>query len=146
MTQAPAVELIGDANDNGLANMIGTLISQNLEDNKELSRDLARMDGRVALIAQDVGVSLTLHFSRGRLSIYDGIVGLPDITLRADSDEILSLSLVESTHFGLPDPRGEHLQKVAKAAWNGRLRLYGLVANLPLLARLNRLMAVDSSG
>jgi len=147
MTQhAAPVEWVGNASDNGLASMIGTLISQNLEDHQELRSDLARMHGRVALIAEDVEVSLTLQFMQGRLLIHDGIVGLPDITLRAGSDEILSLSLVESTTLGLPDLRGEHLQKVAKGLWQGRLRLYGFAANLPLLLRLNRLMAVSSPG
>ena len=135
MTQhATPVEWIGNASDNGLASMIGTLISQNLEDHQELRSDLARMHGRVALIAEDVGVSLTLEFTNGKLFIHAG------------SDEILSLSLVESTDLGLPDLRGEHLQKVAKGLWQGRLRLYGFVVNLPLLVRLNRLMAVSSSG
>ena len=140
------VEFVGSACDNGFANMVGTLISQNIEDHHELAQDLIRMRGRVALVAEDVGVSLTLQFANGQLFIHDGIVGLPDVTLRAGSDEILSLSLIESTPLGLPNVRGENLQKVAKALWQGRLRLYGLAANLPLVVRLSRLMAVEASG
>lgn len=141
-SDGPIVELVGNAENNGLASMVGSLIQQNLEDKPALKRDLNRARGRVALIAQDVDVSLTLHFTGGRLEIFDGILGLPDVTLRTGSDEIVALSLLESNRLGLPDPRGENIRKVFKALREGRFRIYGLLGNLPLVMHMSKLMAV----
>lgn len=137
------VELIGNANDNGLAMMLATLIGQNLTDHPELLDGFAQVRGRVALVAEDAEVSLTLHFRGGKLDVFDGILGTPDLTIRTGSDEIISLSLLESTLFGLPDPRGEHMQKVAKAVYDGRLRIHGLPTHLPLLLRMSKILAVS---
>lgn len=138
----PAIELMEGTENNGLAAMVAGLIGQNLTDQPALTRPFTELTGRVALVAQDVGVALTLHFRGGSLDVHNGIVGMPDLTVVTGSDEILSLSLLETTHFGLPDPRGEHLRKIARALLSDQLRIYGVVRHLPLLLRLSRILAV----
>ena len=138
----PAIELMEGAQDNGLAIMVAGLIGQNLLDQPGLAQRFAQMAGRVALVAQDAGVALTLHFQRGELRVWNGIVGMPDLTVVTGSDEIVSLSLLETTRFGLPDPRGEHLRKIARALTRDQLRIYGVFRHLPLLLQLSRLLTV----
>src|SRR4029077_5554385 len=101
------IELAPGAENNGLAGMLCALILQNLNDKPKKRDDFAKLRGRIAIVAEDAAVSLTLVFEGNMLTIYDGIVGVPDVTVRADSDDIVQLSLVELTPFlGLPNPRG----------------------------------------
>ena len=77
------------------------------------------------------------------LTADDGIVGIPDITVRADSEDILNLSLMELTpRMRVPDPRGETNRKVLRATREGRIHTYGALTNLPLALRLTRVMSV----
>ncbi|MGF1466871.1 MAG: hypothetical protein ACFCGT_12130 [Sandaracinaceae bacterium] len=137
-----AIELAPGAEDNGLALMLATLISQNVADHPERARDLEGLRGRVVIVAADAGVALTLEGGRRRLRVHDGVVGLPDLTIRADADVITDLSRMEAGPLGLPDPRGEVTRSIARAVREGRLRIHGLPLALPLLARLGHLLAI----
>jgi hypothetical protein len=137
-----AVELWPGAEDNGLAVMMATLVSQNIADHPERGEELGKLAGRVCIVAEDAGVALTMEFGDGRMRVHDGIVGLPDVTVRTDSEIITDLSRMENGPFGLPDPRGEVNQSIAKALRTGRLRIYGLPVGLVLLARLGHLLEV----
>ena len=140
----PVIELAPGADDNGLCHMVTGLIRQNIDDHAGKREDFERIDGRVAIVADDVGVSLTLHFESGRMTAHDGIVGIPDVTVRADSDDVINLSLVELTpRFGLPNLRGEKMKAVLEASRQGRIHVYGALANIPLMLRLTRLMSVN---
>lgn len=138
-----AIELAPDAEDNGLATMLSELLRQNLADHPEKQRDFDRLVGRVAIVAEDVGVSLTMRFTGGHVVVHDGIVGLPDVTVRADGDAIMQMSLVElDPRFRLPDPRGEGTRGLFKMQSEGRVHTYGTLMNVPLLVRLTRLMSI----
>lgn len=147
----PVVELAPGAHDNGLASMLAELVVANLLDNPAKAHDFTRLGGRVAIIAEDAGVSLTLHFQHGKLVVHDGIAGLPDVTIVAPSDEVMKLSLVELREvrlgrdrtLALPDPRGENARAIQKAVLERRVRIHGLLSNLPLLLRLTRVMSVS---
>jgi len=131
-----------DAQDNGLAHMVAELIRQNIEDQPGKADTLSRMRGRIAIVADDAGVALTLLFDGGRLRVRDGIVGIPDMTVRADSGQVVALSQVEFTAAGLPNPRGKHLREVVSASRRGDIQVYGALGNLALALRLTRLMSV----
>ena len=143
MTATPAIELATGAEDNGLADMIANLIRDNLADQVGKRKDFERMNGRVAIVARDIGVSLTLHFESGRLTVHDGIVGIPDVTVRADSDDVINMSLIELTRLGLPDLRGEKMRAVMASSREGRIELFGALGHLPLMLRLTRIMSVN---
>ena len=138
-----AVELAPGASDNGLAVMMATLLSQNLEDHPERGAIFERLTGRVAIIAEDADVALTMRFGARRAVVYDGIVGIPDLTVRGSAEAIADLSRMETGRFGLPDPDGEVNRAMARALREGSLRVYGLPAGLPLLVRLGALLALD---
>ena len=138
------VELAPGASDNGLASMLAGLVYQNLCDKPHKERDFARLFGRVAIVAEDAGVSLTMVFDRQKLVVHDGIVGIPDVTIRAQSEVIMDMSLVELTRrFALPNPRGEVQKRVSAAMRDGRVKIYGALANIPMLIRLNRIMSIN---
>ena len=93
--RAPKVLLAAGTEDNGLAIMLGDLVRQNLDAKPGKKADFAALDGRIAIVAADADVALTLVFERGpsgTLTIHDGIVGIPDVTIRGPSDAILALS------------------------------------------------------
>jgi hypothetical protein len=137
------IEVEPAAENNGLAQMISGLILQNLQERPEKRVDFARLRGRFAIVAQDAGVALTLEFTGNMLTVYDGIAGIPDITVRASSEDIVQMSLLELTPlWGLPNlftPSGRaFLQKTQ----TGRVRVYGGLLHVGSLLRLTRLLSV----
>ena len=50
---------------------------------------------------------------------------------------------METGRFGLPDPRGDVNRSMVQALRDGSLRVYGLPAGLPLLARLGTVLAIE---
>jgi hypothetical protein len=138
----PVIVLAPDAERNGLATMLASLVRQNLDDRPDKRASFARLNGRVAIVAEDIGVTLTLCFEGGRLVVHDGLNGIPDVTVRAPSEEIMKLSLVELGRRGLPDPRGAVAREMFRASLSGRIKVHGALGHLPLLMRLTRVMSV----
>ena len=140
----PAIHLAPGAGNNGLAAMLAGLVSQNLQDNPSKRRAFLSLRGRIAIQAIDISVSLTLVFDSGRLTVYDGVVGVPDVVVRAPSEHITYLSLVElDTRSGLPDPRGENTRHVINATRNGEIDVRGAASHILLMLRLTQVMSVN---
>lgn len=147
----PDVQLAPGAEDNGLAIMLADLVRQNLQAKPHKRGDFAAISGSVSIVADDADVALTLRFERGgRLTIHDGIVGIPDVTIRGPSDAILALSNMPlATRFGLPIPRPGDREGVKTASTvfglmrDGKLHVYGMAFHLPLVMRLTRVMSIN---
>ncbi len=144
-----AILLAPGAEDNGFAVMLSDLVRQNLEAKPHKRADFNRLDGVVAIVAEDAEVAITLRFSLGKLTVYDGIVGIPDVTMRGSSDIIMAMSNMPiATRFALPvAARGDAAAKqtvstVMRAMRSGDFRMYGALFNAPLLMRLTRVMSV----
>jgi hypothetical protein len=151
------VVLAPGAEENGLAIMLGDLVRQNLEAKPRKMADFDALEGRVAIVADDADVALTLVFRRGskrggvgHLSIHDGIVGIPDVTIRGPSEAILALSNMPlRTPLGLPfpgrgDPDGQKtVRDLSRAMFEGKLHFYGMLFHLPLVMKLTRVMSVN---
>ena len=73
----PVIVLAPDAERNGLATMLASLVRQNLDDRPDKRPSFARLRGRVTIVAEDIGVTLTLSFEGGRLVVHDGFAGIP---------------------------------------------------------------------
>jgi hypothetical protein len=138
-----AVELAPGADDNGLAVMMATMMSQNLLDHPERRADFERLVGRIAIVAEDAGVALTMELRGDRAIVHDGIVGIPDLTIRGSAELIADMSRMETGRFGLPDPKGPVNRAMLGALREGRLKFFGLPAGLPLLLRLGKVLAVE---
>ncbi len=138
-----SVSLAPGADDNGFALMLSQLIRQNVDERPEKAVALSKMWGRVAIQVMDLGMSVTLRFADGRLTVYDGVAGIPDITVRADAEWVTKMSLVEiHPRFGLPDPRGEVFQEIQRAEKAGEIETIGALSSPLLLLRLNQVMSV----
>jgi hypothetical protein len=145
----PNVELAPDAHENGLATMLADLVRQNLDAKPHKKADFVALRGQVAIVADDVDVALTLSFDRGKLTIHDGIVGIPDVTIRGPSEAIMALSnLPLATPLGLPIPNPRDREAVLavgtvmRAVRQGRLRVYGMAFHPVLLVKLTRVMSI----
>jgi hypothetical protein len=145
-----SIELAPRAEDNGLASMLADLVRQNLEAKPHKQCDFRALVGSVSIVADDADVALTLRFDHGRLTIHDGIVGMPDVTIRGGSDTIMALSnmpLVTRLGLPLPDPRDKEGVAVARsivlAMLHGTFHIYGMLFHLPMLMRLTRVMSVN---
>jgi hypothetical protein len=147
---ADSIRLAPGAGENGLASMLSDLVRQNLEAKPHKQGDFDALRGSVSIVAEDAEVALTLRFSRGELTIYDGIVGIPDVTIRGGSDTIMALSNMPLvTRFGLPLPNPRKKDEVAVARGvfdamrSGSFHVYGMLFHLPMLMRLTRVMSVN---
>jgi hypothetical protein len=141
---AARIEVMPEAENNGLAGMVAGLILQNLADRPDKRRDFARLIGRVAIVAEDASVAMTLEFQGNMLFVHDGIVGVPDVTVRAQGEDIVQMSLLELTpYFGLPDPRGAATKQILQKSRSGQVRVYGALLHVPLVLRLTRLLSVN---
>ena len=133
------------AEENGLAAMLADLVRQNLEAKPHKRGDFDALAGSITIIAEDAEVALTLRFDGGKLTIHDGIVGLPDVTIRGSSDTILALSNLPLTTVGafpLPSDREgrKTVRGIVSELTHGRFHIYGMAFHLPMLLRLTRVM------
>jgi len=148
---SPDVQLAPGTEDNGLAMMLADLVRQNLEAKPHKQGDFAALRGSVSIVADDADVALTMRFERGgKLTIHDGIVGIPDITIRGPSEAVLALSNMPlATRLGLPipDPRNPEAVKTMRllmgAMRDGSLHVYGIAFHLPLVMKLTRVMSIN---
>lgn len=147
---APAIDLAPGADENGLATMLAELVRQNLEAKPHKKKDFDALNGAVSIVADDADVALTMRFTGGTCRIHDGIVGIPDVTIRGPSDAIMALSNMPSVGpLGLPipsprDPESVRTMKTLLTALRARkFHIYGLVFHVPLVLRLGRVMSVN---
>ena len=165
MAPPPSIELAPGAEENGLAVMLADLVRQNLEAKPHKRSDFDALDGAVSIVADDADVALTLCFERGgarngagggasgggtRLTIHDGIFGIPDVTIRGSSDTILALSnmpLMTKLGLPIPNPRDKEAVKTMRSLLDamraGQFHVYGMVLHMPLVMRLTRVMSIN---
>lgn len=143
------VHMTPGAEDNGLACMLGDLIKQNLDGKPHKMRDFRKMKGTIAIVADDADVALTMRFDGKSVTLSDGIVGVPDVTVRGGADLIMALSNIPVTRpLGLPLPNpknAEHMEvmnQVVSAMKDGSFHSYGMWFHLPLMLRLTRVMSI----
>lgn len=146
----PSIELAPGAEDNGFASMLADLVRQNLQAKPHKERDFRALSGSIAIVAEDADVALTMRFARGALMIHDGIVGIPDVTIRGASDTIMALSntpLVTRLGLPFPDPRDKEGVAVSRSVMDamkaGRFHIYGLAFHVSMLLHLTRVMSVN---
>lgn len=145
------IRLAPGAEENGLANMLAQLVRQNLEGKPHKVADFEALAGSIAIVADDAGVALTMRFERGgRLTIHDGIVGVPHGTIRGPGEIIMALSdMPVATSLGLPipDPRDKQavsvVRSVVRALRKGELHFHGAVFHPGLFVKLSHIMSVN---
>ena len=142
------ISLAPGAENNAFAAMLADLVRQNLESKPHKKKDFDRLNGTVALVADDEAVALTLEFRKGTLVLHDGIKNVPDVTVRGTSDAIMALSNVPLTRpLALPLPTDrtslEVMRDMVRATRTGELRIYGMLRHFGLMSKLTRVMSVN---
>ncbi len=144
----PIIDLAPGADDNPLASRLADRIRENLESKPKKKSDFRALRGSVLVVAQDTGTALTMRFDHGRLTIHEGTVGIPSVTLLGDEEVLMNLSDVGiSRWLGFPAviPRTSSratLWDVGRAVAAGRLTIYGLLAHPRFLLFLLRVLSV----
>lgn len=124
----------------GLAELLGTLIEQNL------ARDLARYrllkPATVAVGAPDAGVVVTLRFGRGEVTIANGADPRAGVVVRAEAHDLFGLAGAP-LRLGLPDPFSREGRVVLGRILRGHIHVHGLISRLPTVRRLTMLLSAN---
>lgn len=144
MPRSPCIELAPDAADHAFAQMLATLVRQNLDDTPRKAERATTLAGEVAIVVTDLDLAVTIRFDHGRIVFHGGLVGRPDVTVRAGSDWVAKLSLVERLPgpVYLPDPRGPVAREVREAERRGEVVTQAPLSATGLALGLSELLSV----
>ncbi len=129
-----------DPSPNGLAELLGGLISSNLE--REPSRMRLLRSAVVRISAVDAEVGATISISSISVVISSHLREGADLDVSASSMGLLVLAAVP-LRFGMPDPAKKAGRAVIWALLRRKIRVRGLIRHPVKLARLNELLSVN---
>ena len=95
----------------------------------------------IGLQVSDVDIKLTLYFSEGSLTIFNGVTADVGLDTTTDSGTIMNLSN-QRIRWGLPYYFDETGKEILAAMKSGRLKVKGVRRFLPALIRFSRVMSV----
>ncbi len=144
----PIIDLAPGAEDNPLAVELAARIRTNVAAHPKKRADFRSLRGSVLVVAQDEGESLTLRFDHGRLTIHDGNVGIPWVTLCADLAVLRALPDVPLSRFlRLPlvgswtGEAGTTARRLLGQLATGEIKVYGLTAHPRTVVCLLRVLS-----
>ena len=122
------------ADDNPLAAWAAERVRDNVAATQQARRDFYNIRAAVVLVAPDRRLQATLRFDHGYLTIHDGMIGIPDVTLCGDYEVLMGLESVPVSRIGrLPLPPVSDL-------FSGELKIYGLFTHPLLVTRVLRML------
>jgi hypothetical protein len=129
---------------NGVATIVGTLLSQNFESFPERIAVARRMARPVTIVSTDTDTACTIVFNRDGASVFNDLVGRPAVTVIATVDQILDVSQLPMKAGGLLPVgfltnRGVH---VLKEILTRRLIVKGLLTHTVSALRTIALVSV----
>lgn len=138
------VDLGPGADRDALAVELAELVRRNVTDADARSA-FEDLRGSVALIATDASTTLTLRFDLGRLVVHEGLVGVPEISVRGALADLRDLGRLRLPGraldaAGAVGDRGGVLRGLARALATRRLEIYGLWSHPRLVLRLLRVL------
>jgi hypothetical protein len=123
--------------------MLGALIKANVEGRPAKRRDFDHLETRVGIRVRDIGESVTLDFGGGRLLVHNGLKPKRAITITADSETVMELSLLRIGLFGLPVYYDSTGRDVVRKLLAGTLKIDGMAANIFSLNAVTRIFSVQ---
>lgn len=124
-----------------LAGMLADMLKANLEKPEKL-KDFNKLKARVLIHAEDAEAKITMDFDRGKLVVYGGEAGKPDLAIATDSSTLLDLANLK-IKFGLPWYFDKTGMEVVKKLLTRKLKIKGLIMRLPALTRLSKIMSLN---
>jgi hypothetical protein len=141
----PTVDLAPGSERLALAKELAAVVRQNVADHPEKRAVFCRLRGAVAVVADDMGVALTLRFEYGRLVVHAGVVGIPDVTFLGSATLIRDLAALPAlTVRGLARSRSEArhtLGATFRSLRGGDLKVYGFALHPRLVLRTLRVLS-----
>jgi len=135
------------AEDNPLAVWFAERIRQSLAQREEAMRDFYALRAAVAVVATDKRLQTTLRFDHGYLTVHDGMMGIPDVTLCADEQVLKALADIPLSRWGrLPLPplrpsKARIWRRTFLELVSGELKIYGMFSQGRVVLRLLRLLS-----
>lgn len=152
-TVEPIIDLAPGAEDNLLAVELVEQVRRNVAGSIKKNHDFRTLRGSVLVVAQDTQSVLTMRFDHGRLTVHEGAVGIPSVTLCGDELVLRSLTRLRVSSW-LRFPRvfrhtdsadnGTTLWDLARAMAEQRLTVYGLFTHPRLVLCLLRVISGES--
>ena len=130
-----------DAHDNGLANMIKDLLTQNIARHPKREKDANALNGNIIIDAKDIDVSLTLVCKKGEIHVKDGVIKPYKLKITTTSDNIMKLNMLR-IRFGLPYYFDKTGREVLAMLFGGKLKIKGLLAHPIMLTHITKLFSV----
>jgi hypothetical protein len=127
-----------DPEPSGLSTMLGQLIAQNLS--RDPSRRRLLRPAVVTIRSTDADVTVSLSFSGDGVAVSNGDAPGANVRVRAESVALLRLA-ASPLMLGLPSPFDSRGRSVLFDIGRRRIRVRGLVRNLPTVRRLTMLLS-----
>lgn len=134
--------VVSDPELEGLGAMLAGLVRGNIEADPARAGLIRGVTGTVNVRARDAGVAVGLAFEGGRLRVQDRPFPRAQLEIACDAETLMGMSTVP-LRFGLPDVAAPDGRAVLGKMLRGDLRVRGMLLHLPLLIRLQRLLAVS---
>jgi hypothetical protein len=94
--------VLNDGDDaNGAANILAILLQQNFENFPKRARVARCIQRPVAVYSTDTDEAATIAFNGDDVVVYNGLVGLPSVTVHATVDQIIDVSQLHMKAGGL---------------------------------------------
>lgn len=135
------IEISPEVEDGGMATMIADIIKGNMEEKPYRKNDFNALNCNIYMNAEDAEVDMTLAFNNGSLTVYNGKVGGPKISITTDSATLLDLANID-VKFGLPWYLDATGRGVIGKLLTGKLKIKGLITHPIKLTRFTKLMSV----
>lgn len=101
VTQAYHVKLADGDDANGVANILATLLEQNLDKYPQRIPVARHLTHPVAVYSTDTNSSATIFFGHDRAVIRNGLMGKPAVIVMATVDQILDVAQLKMVGKGL---------------------------------------------
>ena len=124
------------------AEMLGGLIEANVLAHPQKRKDFDALVARVGIWANDIDEGATFVFESGTLTVYNGLEPRRTVTIRSDSETIMSLGTLKIGVFGLPIYYDEVGRGVAGKLLSGKLKIDGLLTNIATVNRVTRIFSI----
>lgn len=86
---------------NGIASIMQALLAQNFANKPHLVKTARKMRHPVTIVNTDTETECTIDFTHDGITIYNGIVGEPNVAFYVNSDQLLQLSQMKVKAGGM---------------------------------------------
>jgi hypothetical protein len=137
----PDVQLAPGAEDVPMAGMLAEMLKGNLE-NPVKVKVFNKLKARVYIFAEDAEAGITLNFEKGRLTVYGGQEGQPDLAITTDATTLLELANI-NIKAGMPWYFDETGRSILRKLFKKELKIKGMYAHLLKLTAVTKVMSLN---